>query len=147
MNKQSYVEATQEAGKAFYLRAIKGEVAMLNLLKFKAIADYTNFKELAPSENITGKAAYDLYIQHTLPFLKAVGGEILFQGKGGNFLIGPEAESWDEVLLVKHKSVAVFMQFAQNEEYLKGIGHRTAALEDARLLPIEAYQSAAHTNS
>lgn len=27
------------------------------------------------------------------------------------------------------------MEFAQNEDYLKYAGHRTAALEDSRLLP------------
>ncbi len=27
------------------------------------------------------------------------------------------------------------MAFAQNKDYLKTIGHRTAALEDSRLLP------------
>jgi hypothetical protein len=29
------------------------------------------------------------------------------------------------------------MEFAQDKEYLKTAGHRTAALEDSRLLPIE----------
>jgi hypothetical protein len=28
------------------------------------------------------------------------------------------------------------MAFARDEEYMKGIGHRTAALEDSRLLPL-----------
>lgn len=28
------------------------------------------------------------------------------------------------------------MAFAQHEAYLQGIGHRTAALEDSRLLPL-----------
>ena len=45
-------------------------------------------------------------------------------------------EEWDTVLLVKHKSIAAFMAFATNEEYLKGVGHLTAALADSRLLPI-----------
>ena len=30
----------------------------------------------------------------------------------------------------------VVMAFASNQEYLTGIGHRTAALEDSRLLPL-----------
>jgi hypothetical protein len=29
------------------------------------------------------------------------------------------------------------MAFASNAEYLAGIGHRTAALEDSRLLPLQ----------
>jgi hypothetical protein len=42
------------------------------------------------------------------------------------------------VLVVRHVSVQVFMSFATNPEYLAGIGHRNAALEDSRLLPIES---------
>lgn len=37
--------------------------------------------------------------------------------------------------LVEHESVLKFMEFAQNEDYLKKAGHRTAASEDSRLLP------------
>lgn len=136
---KTYLNATQEAGKAFYMRGIKGKVVMLNLLKFREIADYLSTEELAPETEISGKEAYQLYINHTLPFLEQAGGEVLFQGKDGYFLIGPESEYWDMVLLVRHESVVTFMKFAQNEAYLKGIGHRTAALADSRLLPIEEY--------
>ncbi len=137
MSNTKYLDATQEAGKKFYLRGVKGPVIMLNLLKFKTQADYTTFENLKPEGIISGYEAYKLYLKHTLPYLKEAGGEILFQGTGGPFLIGPENESWDYVLLVKHKDVSTFLNFAQNKEYLKGIGHRTAALDDSRLLPIE----------
>lgn len=137
MNKEKYLAVTQDAGRSFFMRGIEEPVVMLNLLKFNEVADYSEFKELKPAAKISGKEAYQLYIKHTLPFLQEAGGELLFSGKGGSFLIGPEAESWDFVLLVKHKSVEAFMAFATNEEYLKGTGHRTAALADSRLLPIE----------
>lgn len=137
MERESYINATEEAGKAFYLRQIEGPVVMLNLLKFREVADYSGAPHLAPDTEISGKQAYKRYIEHTLPFLKAAGSEVLFQGKGGAFLIGPEEEDWDTVLLVKHTNAAKFLQFASSEEYLKGAGHRTAALADSRLLPIE----------
>jgi hypothetical protein len=89
-----------------------------------------------PDEPISGKEAYQLYIDHTLPFLKSSGGEILLMGEGGNYLIGPTNESWDLMLLIKQNSVESFLAFESNQEYMKGIGHRTAALEDSRLLPI-----------
>jgi len=132
-----YLNPTQEAGKAFYKRQIKGSEVMLNLLKFKEIADYSDTPERAPATEITGAAAYQLYINHTLPFLKEAGSEVIFYGKGGHFLIGPESENWDTVILVKHKSAAKFLEFAANKEYLKGAGHRNAGLADSRLLPIE----------
>ena len=51
-------------------------------------------------------------------------------------LIGPPDERWDAVLLVRQRSVGDFMAFATNEGYVKILGHRTAALEDSRLLPM-----------
>lgn len=135
--KTTYLDVTQEQGKAFFMRQIKGPVVMLNLLKYKNIADYSTVPDIAPYRTISGEEAYQLYIDHTLPFLKEAGSEVLFWGKGGDFVIGPTDEHWDAVMLVKHASVERFMAFAQDPEYLKGAGHRTAALADSRLLPIE----------
>lgn len=109
---------------------------MLNLLKFREQADYANLEPIKPSEEITGEAAYQLYMNSTLPELEKAGGRVLFYGESRHFLIGPESERWDVVLLVEHQSVASFMEFAQSKDYLKHAGHRTAALEDSRLLPI-----------
>ena len=109
---------------------------MLNLLRFREIADYSANPSLAPKEPITGAAAYQRYVDHTLPFLKASGGKVLFFGQGGNSLIGPLDERWDAAMLVRQNSVAEFIAFASNDDYLKGMGHRIAALEDSRLLPL-----------
>ena len=59
----------------------------------------------------------------------------MFLGAGGTYLIGPPEEHWDLVMLVRQNSLADFMAFASNPAYLAGLGHRTAALEDSRLLP------------
>lgn len=136
MNDKIYLAPTQEQGRDLILRNIKGNVVMLNLLKFKETADYSHSPELKPKEEISGKDAYDLYIKYTLPFLEESGGEVIFMGEGGKFLIGPTDEKWDAVLLVKQKSVESFIAFESHPEYQKIIGHRTAALEDSRLLPI-----------
>lgn len=39
-------------------------------------------------------------------------------------------------MMIRQNSVQDFLAFASNPEYLKIIGHRTAALEDSRLLPL-----------
>ncbi|MCW3110453.1 MAG: hypothetical protein JWQ09_4959 [Segetibacter sp.] len=133
---EKYLMPTHEAGRTFVMRQIQGSVVMLNLIRFREIADYSASPELLPNQPISGKKAYQLYIEHTLPFLTKSGGEILFMGEGGAFLIGPTNEHWDAVLLVKQSSVNSFLAFESNPEYMKGIGHRTAALEDSRLLPL-----------
>jgi len=136
MTIQTYLEPTQESGRALFVRGIPGPVVMLNLLRFRAVADYSANPELAPASPISGEAAYRLYMSHTLPYLHASGGELLFYGKGGSFLIGPSDERWDAVMLIRQSSVASFFAFASNEGYLSGMGHRVAALEDSRLLPL-----------
>lgn len=135
---KTYLEPTQEAGRAFFSRHISGSVVMLNLLKFRTTADYSAAPELAPAAPISGEAAYRIYMAHTLPHLDKSGGKVLFYGQGGEFLIGPSEERWDAAMLVQQVSVAAFLAFASNQEYLTGIGHRTAALEDSRLLPLVA---------
>ena len=66
------------------------------------------------------------------------GGEVILDGVGGQFFIGPNDERWDHVLLVRQRSLEDFFAFASNPGYLSGLGHRTAALEDSRLLAIES---------
>lgn len=133
---ERYLQPTQVAGRDFIQRALQGEVVMLNLLRLRSVADYTQSPELAPATPISGADAFDRYIEHTLPFLRDSGGELLFLGDGGNFLIGPADERWDLAMLVRQHSVEAFLAFSSNAAYLAGIGHRTAAIEDSRLLPL-----------
>jgi hypothetical protein len=131
-----YLEPTQDAGRAFVMRRMEGQVVMLNLLRFRETADYSLSPELAPDIPISGAAAFYRYIEHALPYLRESGGDLMFLGEGGSFLIGPAQERWDMAMLVQQRSVESFLAFATHEAYLAGKGHRTAALEDSRLLPL-----------
>ena len=132
----AYLEPTQDAGRALFMRGIAGNVVMLNLLRFRDIADYSAHPDIAPSTPISGARAFERYMSHTMPFLTSSGGEVLFYGEGGQFLIGPPGERWDRALIVRQHSLDSFMAFARDEAYLHGLGHRTAAVEDSRLLPL-----------
>jgi hypothetical protein len=134
--KAGHLEPTQAAGRALWERGIEGPVVMLNLLQLRAVADYALSPELAPAAPISGAEALDRYVEHTLPYLRASGGELTFIAAGGPWLIGPEGERWDRAMLVRQASVAAFMAFAGDAGYLAGLGHRTAAVEDSRLLPL-----------
>ncbi len=75
-----YIDPTDENGAALFRRQINGEVVMLNLLRFRSVADYTDFPDLAPAEEVSGRDAYQKYIEHTLPFRQASGGSIVYAG-------------------------------------------------------------------
>ena len=136
----TYIEPTQESAQAAFSRDFPGAVIMLNLLRLKDMADYSYSPELAPEQPISGREAFQKYIEHTLPFLTESGGEILFLGEGGQYFIGPQSERWDLVMLIKQSSLNSFIEFASNQSYLEGIGHRTSAIMDSRLLPLNEFR-------
>ena len=109
---------------------------MLNLIRFRSVADYSAAPEMAPASPISGEAAYKLYMDHTLPFLLRSGGEVLFYGKGGWYLIGPTDERWDAAMLETPIQHRILPGFRLRSRYGLGMAHRTAALEDSRLLPL-----------
>lgn len=136
----SYLDVTASAGRDFMLRGINGPLVMVNLLRFRAVADYSASPQLAPAEPISGKEAFRRYFEHSLPFLQASGGAVEYLGAGGPWLIGPPGEHWDMVMLIRQASVEAFIAWNSDAAYLAGIGHRTAALEDSRLLPTTAHK-------
>ena len=57
MATKNYINPTQESGNGIFLRQIKGSVAMLNLFKFKQIADYSDTPGLTQETETTGLLA------------------------------------------------------------------------------------------
>ena len=132
----TYLDPTNDSVMSLFQRGIEGEVVMLNLIKLKEVADYSDFPEIAPERPISGRAAYELYVQQTRPYLEESGGEVLYIGEGGNYLIGPESKGWDLAMLIRQASVGAFLAFAQNPAYMSVNGHRAAAVADSRILPL-----------
>ena len=104
-----------------------GPVFMLNLLRFKELADGID-------EGVSGAEAYARYSAATEPFLHAVGGRLKVAIQPQQTVIGPAESEWDLILLVEYPSRAKFMEMAANPEYMKIHAHREAALADSRLI-------------
>ena len=132
-----HISPTPESVAAFTQRGLTGSIRMLNLLRFRDTADYSASPDLAPDEPISGAEAYQIYSALTIPLLTEVGGKAIFMGTGGPLLIGPSEARWDQVLIVEYPDVAAFGAMTQNPNYHAGAGHRTAALADSRLLPMQ----------
>jgi len=120
-----------------------GAILMLKLICLRTVSGYSADPHLAPPSPISGREAYDLYVAHSLPFLEASGGALDLISDGGEWLAGPEGEPWDLALIVRQKDMAAFLAFDQNVAYLAGIGHRKAAAQDTRLLPLTVRDKAA----
>lgn len=105
-------------------------IVMLNLLRFRDEADY------GPDgpRGVPGKKAYAEYSRGVMPLLFEVGGLPLWMGKARASLIAPEGERWDEVLLVHYPSRRAFLRMVSSRAYAEVMQHRTAALEDSRLV-------------
>jgi len=131
-----YLEPTPESGRRFFGGNIQGEVIMLNLLRFRAWADYSGFPAAMPATPISGEQAFDRYIALALPCLQKAGGELILLGKSDHFLIGPFDERWDRVMLIIQQSKEAMLSIMNDAEYTSSLVHRTVALEDSRLLPM-----------
>lgn len=106
-------------------------VTMLNLLHFRADAAYPPGSDASPC---SGRDAYARYSRVALEQVRAVGGEPVWIGETLDTFIGPEDERWHEMLLVRYPSVAAFLKMLATPDYRVATVHRTAALDDARLI-------------
>ncbi|MGC8120549.1 DUF1330 domain-containing protein [Marinobacter sp. VGCF2001] len=104
-------------------------VVMLNLLRFRDRADYAD-----GSEACSGRDAYKRYMQEAARSVSEVGAEVIWSGRTMGSLIAPPDESWDQVLLVRYPSIHAFLAMIESPEYKGVVRHRTAALEDSRLV-------------
>lgn len=103
----------------------KSPIYMVNLLKFKNYANY-------PDKRVTklsGQEAYSIYAEELEPYLKQVGGKIIFQGEVNNLLIGTVDELWDAVAVVYYPSRNALLKMINNTDYQKIEIHRQAGLE------------------
>ena len=103
----------------------KSPIYMVNLLKFKKYANYPD-KRLT---TLSGQEAYSIYAEELEPYLKQVGGEIIFKGEVNNLLIGTIDELWDAVAVVYYPSKNALLKMINNTDYQKIEIHRQAGLE------------------
>ena len=114
---------------------LRTPLTMLNLLRYRPTADYGTDSE---SDVLSGRDAYQRYLEEIRPIIAGVGGKLLFRGVFQQMLIGPEAEQWDDALLVEYPSQQAFINMISSPEYQAISHHRKAALLDSRLMAMTA---------
>ena len=103
-------------------------VNMLNLVRVRDVAVYPDGTERS------GIEAYRRYGAESGPVLDRVGGSILWRGAFETVLIGPSDERWDFCFIARYPTAGAFLSMVTDPEYQKAVVHRTAAVEDSRLI-------------
>jgi uncharacterized protein (DUF1330 family) len=106
-------------------------VVMINLLRYREQASYP---EGFDAEPCSGREAYQRYGAVATQRIASVGGRLVWLGSAQHTLIGPEAERWDDAVLVEYPSRKAFLSMVSQPEYQAAVPHRSAALEDSRLI-------------
>ncbi len=108
-----------------------GPIAMINLLRYRDRAEY---EEGAADEPCSGREAYLRYGAVAGGMVAQYGGEVVIGGPVRMTVIAPEGEDWDDFILVKYPTRQAFLEMIGNPEYQACAYHRTAALDDSRLI-------------
>lgn len=109
---------------AFFGDADHGPMVMVNLLKFKDMAEYPDGRD----PGLTGREAYNRYGAAVVDCLKAVGGHVVYSGPVSGILLGQVDELWDAVALAYYPSPQAMMAMVATPEYQAIEIHRHAGL-------------------
>ncbi len=101
-----------------------GPFVMVNLLKFKAKAEY----EDGSDAHLTGAEAYGRYGDAVRVLVENLGGKIRYSGRVTGQLLGEVEDLWDAVALAEYPSLAAFQAMAMSPEMHAIEHHRKAGL-------------------
>lgn len=113
----------------------RGPIRMINLLKFKDVADYGDLPDPSTTGSpSTGAEAYARYGAIAMGEFAPVGATIFFAAAADMTVIGADDEQWDQVAIIEYPSREKFIAMVSKPSYQAGVFHRTAGLADTRLI-------------
>lgn len=101
-----------------------GPIHMVNLLKFRARAEYEDGRET----DFTGREAYQIYGRGVAELLPTYGGGVEFVGDVTFLALGQVDELWDEIAIATYPSRADLVAMSSSDEWRELAVHRTAGL-------------------
>jgi uncharacterized protein (DUF1330 family) len=123
-----HIDPTRETFAAFRAAERPGPIHMLNLMRLRERAVYSDGREA------TGAEAYASYGRESQAVFSRLGGSIIWRGRFELTLIGPRDERWDLCFIAQYPSVAAFVEMIRDPVYREAVKHRQAAVEDSRLI-------------
>lgn len=109
-----------------------GPVWMVNLMKYREVADYTDGRE----STISGREADDLYAP--LGPLAAVGAEIAFVGDVDQQLLG-DSPTWDRIGVVKYPTRRSFIEMQSRPDFQRQHAHKDAGMAETIVMGCQPF--------
>ena len=110
-----------------------GPVWMVNLMKYREVADYSDGRESA----ISGREADDLYTP--LESLSGVGAQIVFAGEVDQQLLG-DAPLWDRVGVVKYPTRRAFIEMQSRPDFQRQHAHKDAGMAETIVIGCQPFE-------
>ena len=124
MQVQNSVYPNETQLKGFAEPGPEGPIYMVNLLKFKARAEYPDGRE----SDLTGEQAYAIYGAAVAKLLTEFGGRAMFSANVERLMLGEVEEMWDKIAIAMYPSRAAMLEMMQSPA-MQEIGvHRAAGL-------------------
>jgi len=115
---------TPEPPQAQEFLGTEGPVCMVNLLRFKEHAIYTDGRETT----LSGREAYGLYAREMRKLVEASGGRFIFGAEVVGLLLGAVEDLWDTVGIVEYPSARALVEISMSEPFRAIEIHREAGL-------------------
>ena len=128
-----YIDPSPENWQQFKDLPRDRPIHMLNLIKFHDLAQYPA-DHPDHSKGITGREAYEKYANGFRAIAERLGAKMVWQGDLECVVTGP-ADEWDEAFVMGYPDSTAFFAMVKDPGYqAEVIAHRTAAVEDSRLI-------------
>lgn len=101
-----------------------GPIYMLNLLKFKENAEYSDGRDT----DLTGADAYAVYSAEVVEHLATVGGDLMFSAAVERLMLGEVEDLWDAAAIATYPSRKAMLEMMSSPAYQASAVHRTAGL-------------------
>jgi uncharacterized protein (DUF1330 family) len=130
---QFFIDPTPENFQAFKDLPRDTPINMLNLLRYRDMADYPEGHEHA-GKGWSGRRAYEEYGATSGPIFRRLGGQIIWRGRFETMVTGPGDKDWHDGFVAQYPNAGAFFAMIKDPDYQLAVVNRTAALIDSRLM-------------
>ncbi|MDO9336811.1 MAG: DUF1330 domain-containing protein [Caulobacter sp.] len=111
-------------------------IQMLNLVRLRSLAEYPT-DHPNHGNGLSGLEAYRAYGRESAEVFARVGGRQIWAGRPETVVTGPPDERWDLAFIAEYPGGRAFLAMVTDPAYREIVKHRTAGVEDSRLMRLE----------